>query len=530
MAAAGVNYPVGADGKTSTVRTGKNIIAAALDAVDEVAANSVRQEKEWHGSGYVKHIANTLVCGLRGANDTLRIAQAGLDYAYSHFRFVDKNTGTTTNLHDAISSQVSPTRVFKTSVIHGTRRKEKGAFAVPRQGRVLQGAALLKQLKIWEDTGVAEPSACQGVRNMLQKESNYCHQLENHLFVVMGAGAAMGPFEVLLDLGLNVVAIDLDRQPIWTRLKEKAVNSPGTLFFPTSSNGNEPNIDGCNLLTDFPAVAHWLAFLMPGYSMTIGNYAYMDGKNFVKIVLAMDCISSYVLREREVVDPGERRTSLAYLCSPTDVFMWPKEAYAAAKRNFDQRGWVDRTSSAASFGRFCRSNAESNSIKVKDHRIIECFVTQQGPNYALAKRIQHWRALVARSEGFVVSSNVAPSSWTKSVTSNTLLAAAYDGTSNFPPLEIFEPKTSNAVMTGMLIDDICNPSSAADPSNALSHPLYLFSFGAWHGGFWRSPYHLGSIVELAAVYGLLDQYKFAVSAAGLATSAAVAAYIGRSKL
>lgn len=32
-----------------------------------------------------------------------------------------------------------------------------------------------------------------------------------------------------------------------------------------------------------------------------------------------------------------------------------------------------------------------------------------GPNYALAKRMQHWRAMLAREVGCVVSSHIAPS-------------------------------------------------------------------------------------------------------------------------
>lgn len=41
----------------------------------------------------------------------------------------------------------------------------------------------------------------------------------------------------------------------------------------------------------------------------------------------------------------------------------------------------------------------------------------QGPNYALAKRMQHWRAIVAFSKGVNVSSNIAPSTATLSVLS-----------------------------------------------------------------------------------------------------------------
>ena len=42
----------------------------------------------------------------------------------------------------------------------------------------------------------------------------------------------MGPFKILLDLGLNVVAVDLNRPQIWDKLIDYAQKSPGQMFFP----------------------------------------------------------------------------------------------------------------------------------------------------------------------------------------------------------------------------------------------------------------------------------------------------------
>ena len=65
-------------------------------------------------------------------------------------------------------------------------------------------------------------------------------------------------------------------------------------------------------------------------------------------------------------------------------------------------------------------------------------MAQQGPNYALAKRLQRWRATVARDGGATVSMNVAPPTRTRSVTKNRVLAAAYAGAGRFG-VEVFEP-------------------------------------------------------------------------------------------
>ena len=57
------------------------------------------------------------------------------------------------------------------------------------------------------------------------------------------------------------------------------------------------------------------------------------------------------------------------------------------------------------------------------YAIVDSLVIEQGPNYALAKRLQQWRAIVARAEGQVASINVAPSTSTASVLSSPALAA-----------------------------------------------------------------------------------------------------------
>jgi hypothetical protein len=129
-------------------------------------------------------------------------------------------------------------------------------------------------------------------------------------------------------------------------------------------------------------------------------------------------------------------------------------------------------------------------------------VIQQGPNYAFAKRVQHWRAVVAQEDGIIVSTNIAPASHTVSVRKQKLLAAAYDGSKLFG-VEIFNPQTSSALMTALLLHDIFFPESK--PSS--DHPFGLFMYGAVHGGMWRQPYSLRSIVEVAAVAQLAFEYK-----------------------
>jgi hypothetical protein len=135
--------------------------------------------------------------------------------------------------------------------------------------------------------------------------------------------------------------------------------------------------------------------------------------------------------------------------------------------------------------------------------INDSLVPQQGPNYALAKRLQRWRALVARSTGTPVSLNLAPATRTQSVVKNRALAAAYAGAGRFG-VEVFEPATSTTLMAALLVHDLRNPAAAANPSTQLSNPMDLYVQGANHGGLWRAAYSPRSVLGFAAVLGMFE--------------------------
>ena len=130
-----------------------------------------------------------------------------------------------------------------------------------------------------------------------------------------------------------------------------------------------------------------------------------------------------------------------------------------------------------------------------DPGINDSLVPQQGPNYALAKRLQRWRATVARQQGTTVSMNVAPPTRTKSVVKNRALAAAYAGAHRFG-VEVFEPSTSNVLMAALLVHDL---HTGGGPRH--QHPWQDEAYAAAHGGLWRAPYAPRSALGLAALLG-----------------------------
>jgi len=188
--------------------------------------------------------------------------------------------------------------------------------------------------------------------------------------------------------------------------------------------------------------------------------------------------------------------------------------------------------SACSGGRFLVPNAK-RQVKSKDgghtYGIVDGLVIAQGPNYALAKRLQHWRCMLARNEGSIVSTNIAPSTATASVVHNKQFAAAYGGMYLFAPMEIMLQETSNAVMGAILIHDFRNPKSVAHPNIKLSNPQQLFSSGAFHGGIWRMAHKMNTMGEIAALafYVKLYYYVFGIAAVALG---AIISYIAMNGL
>ena len=163
-----------------------------------------------------------------------------------------------------------------------------------------------------------------------------------------------------------------------------------------------------------------------------------------------------------------------------------------------------------------------------DYYLVNGVSVAQGPNYILAKRMQHWRAIIARSKGCIVSSNIAPATSTQSVVQNRTFAWAYEGMPYFTPYEIFEPATSNAVMSAILFSDLNNAKSSGNPKNKLSNPNQLFSYGSFHGGNWRCAYMVDSIGETSVLLyfsRIAAPYAVMVSVAGAAVAAKFLGYV-----
>jgi hypothetical protein len=272
---------------------------------------------------------------------------------------------------------------------------------------------------------------------------------------------------------------------------ETARRSAGTLLVPITSGGDPDDRQvaghaGADLVTEAPVVADWLAAL-PG-APVLGNYVYADGADNVRVSVAVDALTLRLQQARPEL-------ALAFLATPTDVFAVPAEAVAQSVAAYTGRSaaakLVSRPLRTLSAGRLLRRAYRPGA----DPGISDVLVAQQGPNYALAKRLQRWRASTARAAGTTVSMNVAPPTRTRSVVKNRVLAAAYTGAHRFA-VEVFEPATSNVLMAALLVHDLTTGGGAA-----YEQPWQDEAHEAVHGGLWRAPYAARSALGLAALLG-----------------------------
>ncbi len=475
----GVVFPRDGQGRRSTTALGRAVVADALRPVDVAGARSAEQETSWR-SDYLVHFRRLVEAGIDG-DAAVTIAEAGL--ASLRSRMVVRAGETETPLARWTSGETRPTAVELT----GTAEPETG-LSVPFHGRRLQGDELRRQIDAWIGAGVMEPSVADAIAAVLQHPEWL--RLPGRTVAVLGAGAEMGPLVPLLRWGARVAAVDLPRPAIWTRVLDEARRRAGRLLVPIQDGGDEatPTTAGVDLLAEAPTIAAWLAEVGAGTQLVLGNYVYADGATNVRVATAVDVLSTQLLHERP-------DTALAFLATPTDVFAVPADAVRAANDAYEHRSRtakiLGRPLRTLSGGRLLRRAYVAGA----DPGINDSLIPQQGPNYALAKRLQRWRATSARHAGALVSLNVAPPTRTRSVVKNRALAAAYAGAHRFG-VEVFEPATSNVLMAALLVHDLHTGGGPSHPQ-----PWQDEAYAAVHGGLWRTAHAPRSILGMAALFG-----------------------------
>jgi hypothetical protein len=493
----GANFPQ-VDGRRSTTSFGRQVFADSVRGIDIALSDRIEATRDWRGK-YVGPARDVVALGVRSPQVALRIAEQGLASLHAGFVQVQPD-GSEANLLDAVRGSAG--RDLATLSIRGAANQPAGELRLPFRGRPLVGSDLRAQLSRWTQQGVAEPSLEAALSAVVDHPEWL--DLRGRHFVVLGAGAELSPTQQLLQWGAEVWAVELPRPDAWKRILRMVEGTPGTLHIPVPAGEPLPgqaeahSAAGADLIAEAPAVRRWLARI-PG-PFVLANYGYADGALNMRLSMASDAISVALRQER-----GDDVT-LAFLATPTDAFAVPAAAMEAARAGWDS----NRLARAARRPMQVANLFQPNYVRTArtdegvEVGIADCIVPQQGPNYLLAKRLQRWRATVERAAGQRVSLNVAPATRTRSVVKNKALAAAYAGAHRFG-IEVFDADTTRTSTSALIVRDLLDPASVADPAVAASIPIDLFADAANHGGLWRTPYDPRSVLGVAAVVGLFER-------------------------
>ena len=497
---------MGADGRLSTTAAGRAIFADAVRASDPQLAAQIEHTDDWR-SAYVGAVREIVRVAAHRPEAALSVASAGI--ASIHRRFTFERDGKVAPLDDAMTQFTSPG--FGSVSIHGRQLRQQ-EVSVPFQGRRLFGDELRRTIDTWVSQGLAEPSFGAAMHTLMDNPDWLdCSDLH---FAIIGAGAEMGPTRSLLRLGANIHAIDLPSPATWQRLIEITRHTAGKLRIPIALDvhGTPPIVvggmvhpdddervaahAGADLIASAPELRTWIAEIQG--PLVLGNYAYADGATHVLLSVAADAIVASLLRHRQDI-------ALAYLATPTDHFPVPMEVVDESRRRWNTRGLTGLLQAPLRLAGQFEPNYPTTYVDEsgREFGINDSVITQQGPNYILAKRLQRWRAIDAHNAGLTVSLNVAPATKTRSVLKSKALAAGYAGAGRFG-IEVFEPATSSAIMAALLVHDLRNPEAAAHPHTKLTNPMDMYAQGALHGGLWRAAYAPRSVLGMAAVLGLLE--------------------------
>ena len=480
----GVQFPKTSErGDRSTTVTGKAAwrgLAAELGAAD--VARAIDWEGNWRAN-YGRHVV-AVAEALAGApvDAAAEACDKTLADLSDAFEFV-RDGATTTGLRAALAKYDEPK--LETFIVQG--RGRAGDVAVG----ALRGAALDAKFDELAAAGELSPDAAATLKKLPKDLA-----LHGRCFVVFGASSEVGPCRRLLERGATVLAVARRNVKKWADLIAYARTTAGTLYVPVAlGSGPRGDLDaavnaGCDVLRDLPEVKTWLAEACFA-PLVVGCYTYLDGDRHVRVVAACDAIAQALVAETR----AGRDMAYAYLGSPDTAHRRPAEAAARAD------------AALAALPAWQRLLVAAGALKVATGTTFDGLLNLQGPNYALAKTMQMWRAAAAKHDHHVVSCPMAPAVRTRSMLKSAAVAAALKGGPRFGATS-YSPEFASAVMALLLMAHVTDPDNAhASPHAALGGVLDTFARDGFTGGLWTSPFAPDSTAKPAAAAGLLFPAK-----------------------
>jgi hypothetical protein len=517
----GIVFPAGQGGdkpyeKRSTTAAAKRVLIAALNAANPADGEALAAQpaKQWR-FGYQAHFVKVCAALARDKATMLKVARAGLQSAHATFRFhraagdAGGAQGTELSFREAMR-QGTFTGSFSTGVCGAKNTNpdwQPDTIAVPYRGKEFRGDALLKLVAQWCDEGQAEPSFGASVEEVVRNAKTWL-DLRGKVFVLIGATSEMGPTDALLRCGATIIALARPaskRDPEkWARLIARADRSPGTMLYPETDG--EP---GADALSQTPEIINWLCDLFTSHALCKGKVPhiysgiYLDGGKFVRASLAMEAIISELTKRL----PAPSLPALLYIDTPTSAHIIEPDTYEAQARLRTQAPCLLRAGAALGAFKPAPVHAEGTYV------VADFLAAEQGPNYAIAKLLQKFRAVWSRhgeellfqdGEGSgrrakqLVSMTTGPAAKTDSVMHSpqmALVMSNLDGAC--APNVAHDPETVQALMPLVLIRDLFSARALGNPANGKDGgnlgAMGFVAENSWHGGVWRSPFALKDV-------------------------------------
>ncbi len=469
-------------GSRPTTAPLRSVLAGAARAVPGDLADRTEHAADWR-TDYAPLLAGLTSASAADSATAWAVAEAGIAEAR---RLLVWESGDAALPLDSVPEAAWTAQAPDTGEVVGTAAPER-TLRVPYRGQELEGDELLARLQRWVEAGVVEPSFAAAIGRVVEHPEWLA--LPGRTIAMIGAGGELSPLEPFTRWGADVLAVDLPLEHVQQRIRAMAEAGAGRVRFPQSGGAA-----GLDIVAGPAAASAWLGAhadeaAEAGDSLVFGMYAYADRGAHVRISMATDLVIERLLA-------AHPSTALAYLQTPTDAFVVPPEVVEAGHGAWaarDAKRFLQAPLRLA--GRGALFEPSYKSVHADGTGVADILVPQQGPSYAMAKRLQRWRGVTAERSGHTVSFNVAPASWTRSVTKNKVLAAAYKGARHFG-VEIFAADTTRVLMAALLAHDLNNPAGER------VHPEQLFADQAAHGGLWRSGYEPKTVLGFAAVLGM----------------------------
>ena len=525
-----------AEGKRGSTEVNRSAIAAAVGAIDKAAGAKVAAEKKWRGK-YGKHVVSLVELSAASPQAALTAANAGLKYLHETFTFV--RDGEEMSFAAAMDKFKG---TFHTGKVVGTGARATTELEVPYKGKTLRGDALLAQIDKWVRDGVIEMTCGHAMAQVVRNPQWL--DLSDKWFCLLGAGSAMaaaraarggrqhrtGRPEPRARLGAahhaaRVVGHDglpaeqaggrgarrrrrCSRPRAATSSRRRPRSATGSSRSSRARSSSSAATRTSPASSSCASRSRWTrsAPTSPRTARTSRSRACAPRARRARARGARRAPPSRgfsEISERRIqspLSPLSRQGTCARRPTCTSAPPRPRARRAPTTR---ARRCGRRRARLLSGGKYLVRNVRKPIAQADGGDplyVVDALIVPQGPNYCLAKRMQHWRAMVAReTHGCIVSSNIAPSTATVSVVQNRTFAWAYNGMHHFKPLEVMQQETSNAVCGAMLIADLRDPTCVAHPSTPLRNPLELFAHGSFHGGAWRCGFKFGTVGEVAAL-------------------------------